>query len=71
MLGLVIGLMAILVMRIRRQDVRWRRAAVVGVVGMALSFLASLNEFPLAEFGYRTTDGYCRFRDAKSSAGAC
>lgn len=61
MLGLVIALVAILVMRIRRQDVRWRRAAVVGIVGMALSFLASLNEFPLAEFGYRTTDGYAGF----------
>jgi membrane protease YdiL (CAAX protease family) len=61
MLALVIALVAILVMRIRRQDVRWRRAATVGMVGMGLSFLSTLNEFPLAEFGYRTTDGYAGF----------
>jgi membrane protease YdiL (CAAX protease family) len=61
MVGLMIGLIAVLAMRVRRRDVRWRRAAIVGVVGMALSFLASLNEFPLAEFGYPTTDGYESF----------
>jgi membrane protease YdiL (CAAX protease family) len=59
--GLGIGLLVVLVMRIRRQDVRWRRAALIGVVAMVLSFLASLNEFPLAEFGYPTTDGYGSF----------
>ena len=61
LVGLMIGLIVVLVLRVRRRDVRWRRAAVVGVVGMALSFLASLNEFPLAEFGYPTTDGYSSF----------
>ena len=59
--GLMVGLIVVLVGRVRRRDVRWRRAAVIGVVGMALSFLASLNEFPLAEFGYPTTDGYSSF----------
>jgi membrane protease YdiL (CAAX protease family) len=58
---LMIGLIVVLVMRVRRQDVRWRRAATIGVVGMGLSFLASLNQFPLAEFGYPTTDGYGSF----------
>ena len=61
LLGLMIGLIVVLVMRVRRQDVRWRRAAAIGAVGMALSFLASLNAFPLAEFGYPTTDGYGSF----------
>jgi membrane protease YdiL (CAAX protease family) len=58
---LVIALVAVIVMRVRRQDVRWRRAAIVGLIGMALSFLASLNEFPLAEYGYPTTDAYSSF----------
>src|SRR5581483_5333932 len=44
-----------------RQDVRWRVAAVVGVVGMALAFCAQLNSFPLAEYGYPTTDSYGSF----------
>jgi len=61
LLALVIGLIVVIVMRVRRQDVRWRRAAIFGCVGMALSFLSSLNEFPLAEFGYPTTDAYSSF----------
>jgi membrane protease YdiL (CAAX protease family) len=61
LVALVIGLIVVIVMRVRRQDVRWRRAAIVGCVGMALSFLSSLNEFPLAEFGYPTADSYGSF----------
>jgi len=61
MLALMIALIVVLVKRVRRQDVRWRRAAMVGVIGMVLSFFASLNEFPLAEFGYRTTESYSSF----------
>jgi membrane protease YdiL (CAAX protease family) len=58
---LFLGLIVVLVLRVRRQDVRWRLAAVVGLVGAALSLLASLNEFPLHEFGYPTTDSYGSF----------
>ena len=58
---LFLGLIVVLVLRVRRQDVRWRLAAVVGVVGATLSLLASLNEFPLHEFGYPTTDSYGSF----------
>ena len=58
---LFLGLIVVLVLRVRRHDVRWRRAAVVGLVGAALSLLASLNEFPLHEFGYPTTDSYGSF----------
>jgi membrane protease YdiL (CAAX protease family) len=54
-------LVAVIVLRVRRQDVRWGRAALVGVVGMILSFCASLNGFPLAEFNYSTTDPYSSF----------
>ena len=59
--ALMLGLLATIVMRVRGQDVRWRRAAVIGAVGAALSFLASLNQFPLQEFGYPTTDSYGSF----------
>ncbi len=61
MLGLVAGLLATIVMRVRRQDIRWRRAALVGTVGMALALGARLNEFPLSEFAYPTTDTYGSF----------
>jgi membrane protease YdiL (CAAX protease family) len=58
---LVAGMVVAIVMRVRRQDVRWRRAAMVGAVGVALAFLASLNELPAREFAYPTTDSYQSF----------
>ena len=61
LVALMLGLVVVIVMRVRLQDVRWRRAAVVGLVGMALSLCASLNQFPLNEFGYPTTDSYGSF----------
>jgi membrane protease YdiL (CAAX protease family) len=61
MLALLVGMVVVIVMRVRGQEIRWRRAAVVGTVGMALSFFSSLNEFPLHEFGYPTTDAYSAF----------
>ena len=61
MVALLVGLLAVIVMRVRRQDIRWRRAAVVGLIGMALSFLSHLNQMPLQEFEYPTTDSYISF----------
>ena len=61
MVALLAGMLVILVMRTRRQDVRWRRAAIVGTIGMVLALCAQLNSFPLAEFGYPTTDSYASF----------
>src|SRR5204863_832670 len=57
----LIGMMVVIVMRVRRHDVPWRRAAVVGLAAMVLGFLAQLNEFPLHEFGYPPTDRYGSF----------
>jgi membrane protease YdiL (CAAX protease family) len=58
---LVVGMVIVIVMRVRRHDVPWRRAALVGLTGIVLGFLAQLNEFPLHEFGYPTTDSYGSF----------
>ena len=58
---LVAGLVVTIVLRLRNQDIRWRRAALIGIAGMALSFLAHLNQFPLSEFDYPTTDSYSSF----------
>jgi membrane protease YdiL (CAAX protease family) len=58
---LILGLVAVLVTRVRLQDVRWRRAAWVGIIGMVLSFCATANSFPLQEFSYPTTDSYSSF----------
>jgi membrane protease YdiL (CAAX protease family) len=61
MILLMVGMIVVLVIRIRRQDVRCRRAALVGMAGMALALCASLNGFPLQEFGFQTTDSYGSF----------
>jgi membrane protease YdiL (CAAX protease family) len=61
MVVLILGLVVTIVMRVQRQDVKWRRAAVVGLVGIVLGFCSQLNEFPLHEFGYPTTDSYGSF----------
>ena len=60
-LMLVVGMLIVIVMRVRRHDVPWRRASLVGLVAIVLGFLAQLNEFPLHEFGYPTTDSYSSF----------
>jgi membrane protease YdiL (CAAX protease family) len=61
MILLMLGMLVVLVTRIRRQDVRWRRAALVGIAGMGLALCATLNGFPLQEFGFQTTDSYSSF----------
>jgi membrane protease YdiL (CAAX protease family) len=58
---LLLGLLITIVIRVRRQDVRWRRASMIGLTGMILSFFSSLNSFPQAEFNYPTTDAYASF----------
>jgi len=61
MVLLVLGLVVVIVLRVQRHDVKWRRAAIVGAVGVVLGFCSQLNEFPLHEFGYPTTDSYGSF----------
>src|SRR5476649_511390 len=58
---LIVGLVVVIVMRVRGQDMKWRRAALVGLVGIVLGFCSQLNEFPLQELGYPTTDSYGSF----------
>src|SRR5664280_2446677 len=61
MLVLVVGMVVVIILRVRRHDVPWRRASLVGLTAIVLGFLAQLNEFPLHEFGYPTTDSYGSF----------
>jgi len=58
---LAVGLLVTLVLAIRSHDVRWGTAATVGAIGAVLSFLASWNGQPQAEFNYPTTDSYGSF----------
>jgi membrane protease YdiL (CAAX protease family) len=61
MMLLAVGLLVTIALRLRRRDVQWRPAAVVGGIGALLYFLANWNAQPLAEFNYPTTDSYASF----------
>ncbi len=61
MVLLLVGLIVVIVMRVRHHDVRWHVAAYIGVIGMVLSFCSSLNQMPLEQFNYPTTDSYPSF----------
>ena len=58
---ITVGMLVILVRRLRDRDVPVKLAAVLGMVGAVLYFLGQLNNFPMAEFGYPTTDSYSSF----------
>ncbi|MBI1982620.1 MAG: CPBP family intramembrane metalloprotease, partial [Acidobacteria bacterium] len=58
---LTVAMLIILVMRLRDRDVPLRLSVILGLVGTVLFFLGRLNNLPLEEFGYRTTDSYSSF----------
>jgi len=68
LLGL--AMLATLGHRLRMKDVRWKTAVSFGAISFVLQFLASLNEFPLAQYGFDTTSSYGSFV-AQSILGAC
>ena len=60
-LALVIATAVFLVRKYRRRELSWRVPVVVGVVTGALSYVGSLNGYPLSYFGYDTTQSYLSF----------
>ena len=61
MVLLFVGMLVILVRRLRDRDVPVRMSLVFGGVAAALLLLGQLNSFSSAEFGYQTTDSYSSF----------
>jgi membrane protease YdiL (CAAX protease family) len=59
LLGL--AMLATLGHRLRMKDVRWKTAVSFGGISFVLQFLASLNEFPLAQYSFDTTSSYGSF----------
>ena len=60
-MALVIATAVFLVRKYRRRELSWRVPVVVGVVTGALSYVGSLNGYPLSYFGYDTTQSYLSF----------
>ena len=58
---LTAAMIVMLIMRLRDRDVPVRTASAFALVGAVLYFLSQVNNFPLAESSYRTTDSYSSF----------
>jgi len=58
---LSIAMVVMLILRLRDRDVPVRTAVGFALVGAILYFLSRLNDFPLAESSYRTTESYSSF----------
>ena len=58
---LIVGMVVILVRRLRDSDVPVRMSLVFGGVAAVLYLLGELNAFSLSEFDYPTTDSYSSF----------
>ncbi|HVP43698.1 MAG TPA: CPBP family intramembrane glutamic endopeptidase [Terriglobales bacterium] len=58
---LSIAMVVMLVLRLRDHDVPVRTSLGFALAGAILYFLSRLNDFPLAESSYRTTDSYSSF----------
>ncbi|PYT10358.1 MAG: hypothetical protein DMF60_00345, partial [Acidobacteria bacterium] len=56
-----VAMLVTLSRRVRARDVRWKTALALGGMSFALQFLASLNQFPLFEYGFDTTGSYGSF----------
>lgn len=56
-----VAMLAILARRVRMKDVRWKTALGYGAISFVLQFLATLNSFPLSEYGFDTTSSYGSF----------
>ena len=57
----MLAMLAVFFGRVRGQDIRWKTALIFGGIAAALTLLAELNNLPLAEFGFDTTDTYGSF----------
>ena len=58
---LSVAMVVMLILRLRKHDVPIRTALSFGVVAAILYFLSQMNDFPLAESSYSTTESYSSF----------
>lgn len=65
-----VAMLVVLGNRMRLKDVRWRTAFSFALICFVLQFLSSLNELPLAEYGFDTTGTYGSFLSRSFMAAA-
>ncbi len=57
----ILAMLVYLVLRLRRGDVKWKAAAILGAVMFVLMTLSELNNLPSALYAYDTTRSYAGF----------
>jgi membrane protease YdiL (CAAX protease family) len=57
----MVAMIAVFFGAVRRHDIRWKTAMIFGAIAAVLTLLAELNNLPLTEFSYDTTDTYGSF----------
>ncbi|MEE3259789.1 MAG: CPBP family intramembrane glutamic endopeptidase, partial [Candidatus Latescibacterota bacterium] len=57
----MLAMLAVFFGRVRGQDIRWKTALIFGAIAAVLTLLAELNNLPITEFNYNTTDTYGSF----------
>ncbi len=57
----ILAMLVVLVRNLRHRDIPWRFAGLLGLVTFVLTFLSQLNNLPLSEFFFDTTDTYGSF----------
>ncbi len=60
-MALVAATAVVLVRKYRRRELSWRVPVVLGVLTGALSYVGSINGYPLSYYGYDTTQSYLSF----------
>ena len=64
-----IAMLVLIVMNIRRDNIRWKTVGVFASVAFVLTLLAQLNILPLTEYGFDTTETYGSFLTDKLLSG--
>ena len=57
----MLAMVVVFFIRVRGQDIRWKTAIIFGTIAAGLTALAQLNNLPVAQFDYDTTDTYGSF----------
>ena len=57
----IFAMLCAIVVYTRHRDIRWKTALIFGAVGAVLYFLSQMNNLPLTQYNYPTTESYESF----------
>ncbi|HPN33600.1 MAG TPA: CPBP family intramembrane metalloprotease [bacterium] len=54
----MLAMLAMFIVHIRHRDIRWKTALIFGLIAFSLTLLTSLNNLPIDQYGFPTTDSF-------------